>query len=168
MSPTTQAQTLLQELAKDCEKAMQLVDILFDEQASLLKMHTDRLGELAVQKESMMFELEKRFKEHLGQAVKAGQPDTLAGLETWIDKLTIHAPTLASTFETLRSSLEQAKRLNKTNGELVSEQLASLKDRIAILTAASIESGNAKPADTYGPKGGLGNSAGSKPRAVIR
>lgn len=168
MSKAKQAQQLLLDLSTDCEKAMQLVDTLLEEQACLVKMLTDQLAELAVKKEGMMFDLEKRFKANVALAVGAGYSENLAGFEDWIDELGQHAPTLSKTFETLRTTLDQAKRLNNMNGELVAEQLAGLKDRIAILTAASIENGTKKPSDTYGPKGGLAGNSGAKPRAVIR
>lgn len=168
MSMAKQAKQLLVDLSTDCEKAMQLVDTLLEEQACLVKMLTDRLGELSVKKEGMMFDLEKRFKANLDLAVSAGYPKDVAGFEKWVDDLSKFQPTLVKTFETLRSTLEHAKRLNNINGKLVAEQLAGLKDRIAILTAASIESKAQKPSDTYGPKGGLASTSGAKPRAVIR
>lgn len=168
MSKAKQATNLLLELSADCEKAMQLVDTLLEEQACLVKMLTGQLGELSVKKEGMMFDLEKRFKANVALAVEAGYSSDLLGFESWIDSLNRYEPTLGRTFETLRSTLEQAKRVNNVNGDLVAEQLAGLKDRIAILTAASIEKEGKKPSDTYGPKGSLASNSGSKPRAVIR
>jgi len=74
---------------------------------------------------------------------------------------------LQGTFQTLKSTLEHAQRLNQSNSELVNEQLAGIHERISILTAASVRSTAGKQ-DTYGPKGGINSPAGLKPRAVIR
>jgi flagellar biosynthesis protein FlgN len=71
----------------------------------------------------------------------------------------------------LRTTLSHAQRLNKTNGEIVSEQLAGLQERISILTAAAVADQAPTASDTYGPKGGMSQSAltgGAMPRAVIR
>jgi flagella synthesis protein FlgN len=168
MSHTITPKTLYKELAQECELAMQLVDVLLEEQSSLIRMETQRLSDLALKKEGLMFELEKRFQSNSRLAVQAGYTEDLVGLNAWISSLADGIPELTGTFQTLKSSLEQAQRLNIMNGELVNEQLAGIQERISILTAASVQTGTGGAHDTYGPKGGMSTGAGLKPRAVIR
>jgi len=168
MPQTITPKTLYKELAHECELAMQLVDVLLEEQSSLIRMQTQQLSDLALKKEGLMFELEKRFQSNSKLAVQAGYSNDLAGLNAWISGMADGIPELAGTFQTLKSSLEQAQRLNIVNGELVNEQLAGIQERISILTAASVQSGTSGAHDTYGPKGGMSPGAGLKPRAVIR
>jgi flagellar biosynthesis protein FlgN len=168
MPHTITPKTLYKELAQECELAMQLVDVLLEEQSSLIRMETQRLSDLALKKEGLMFELEKRFQSNSKLAVQAGFSKDLVGLNAWISSLADGIPELKGTFQTLKSSLEQAQRLNIINGELVNEQLAGIQERISILTAAFVQSGSGGVQDTYGPKGGMNSGAGLKPRAVIR
>ncbi|MDH4394419.1 MAG: flagellar protein FlgN [Limnobacter sp.] len=168
MPHTITPKTLYKELAQECELAMQLVDVLLEEQSSLIRMETQRLSDLALKKEGLMFELEKRFQSNSKLAVQAGYAEDLVGLNAWISSLADGIPELTSTFQTLKSSLEQAQRLNIINGELVTEQLAGIQERISILTAASVQTGTGGAHDTYGPKGGMSPGSGLKPRAVIR
>ncbi|WP_370262936.1 flagellar export chaperone FlgN [Limnobacter sp.] len=170
MTNTNAANTLYDNLAYECDLAMALVDVLLEEQACLVKMETTRLSELALSKEAMMLELEKRYLASAAKAREAGYEANMDGLAHWVDELAGFEPRLSSTYATLRNTLQQAQRLNNTNGELVAEQLAGLQDRIAILTAAAVANQAPAPSDTYGPKGGLnaGGGAGLMPRAVIR
>lgn len=168
MPHTITPKILYQELAQECELAMQLVDVLLEEQSSLIRMETQRLSDLALKKEGLMFELEKRFQSNSKLAVLAGYSADLTGLNAWIGSLAEGVPELTGTFQTLKSSLEQAQRLNMINGELVNEQLAGIQERISILTAASVQNATGGAQDTYGPKGGMTPGAGFKPRAVIR
>ncbi|HEX4843686.1 MAG TPA: flagellar protein FlgN [Limnobacter sp.] len=169
MSNTIAAKSLYNNLAYECDLAMALVDVLLEEQACLVKMETSRLSELALTKEAMMLDLEKRYLASAEKAQEAGYAPNLDGMAHWVDELCAFEPKLNGTYATLRNTLMQAQRLNTTNGELVSEQLAGLQERIAILTAAAVASQAPTASDTYGPKGGLsaGNAA-AMPRAVIR
>jgi len=165
------ARQLYSQLAVECDLAMALVDVLFEEQACLVKLETDRLSELALSKEGLMLDLEKRFKTNAALAHEHGFEPSLDGLALWIDQLAKLEPKLQGTYSTLRTTLQQAQRLNSNNGELVTEQLAGLQERIAILTAAAVAEQVPGTATTYGPKGGLnttGPSANPTPRAVIR
>lgn len=171
MSQIDAAKSLYTHLAEECELAMALVDVLLEEQACLVKLQTPELGNLALRKEAMMLELEKRYLANIQRAKAAGfQPD-MDGLALWTDVMAAHEPRLLGTYSTLRSTLVHAQRLNKTNGELVNEQLAGLQERISILTAAAVADQIPTASDTYGPKGGLSQSnltGGVMPRAVIR
>lgn len=171
MSHAEQATNLYRNLAEECDIAMTLVDVLFEEQACLVKLETDKLAVLALKKEGMMLELEKRYTQNVHLAQSLGfQPD-LNGLAAWVDDLAATEPRLQGTYSTFRSTLQQAQRLNVANGELVSEQLAGLQERISILTAAAVAEQKPAASDTYGPRGALSNAGsgvGSTPRAVIR
>jgi len=165
------ARQLYSRLAVECDLAMALVDVLFEEQACLVKLETDRLAELALNKEGLMLDLEKRFKANAHLAHQHGFEPSLDGLALWIDQLVVFEPKLQGTYSTLRTTLQQAQRLNTNNGELVTEQLAGLQERIAILTAAAVAEQVPGTATTYGPKGSLSNTgpaANPMPRAVIR
>ncbi|HEX4855428.1 MAG TPA: flagellar protein FlgN [Limnobacter sp.] len=165
------AKHVYRSLAEECELAMALVDVLLEEQACLVKLQTPELNSLALRKEAMMLELEKRYLDNIQQAKAAGFQPTMDGLALWTDVLAMHEPRLLGTYSTLRSTLSHARRLNKTNGELVAEQLAGLQERISILTAAAVADQKPAASDTYGPKGGMSQSAltgGITPRAVIR
>jgi len=171
MAKTLTPQHLYNELAQECELAMQLVDVLLEEQSSLIRMTTQHLPELALRKEGLMFELEKRFHANLQYAVAAGFESSLTGLNAWIEQQAEKHLPLQGTFSTLKTTLTQAQRLNISNGELVEEQLAGIQARISILTAASVQTQQTTGGTVYGPKGGLANPGGStqvKPRAVIR
>lgn len=164
------AKNLYRDLAYECDMAMALVDILLEEQACLVKMETTQLASLALRKEAMMVELEKRYKQNAKLAAAEGFDENLDGIALWVDVLAHHEPRLGSTYSTLRSTLIHAQRLNANNGELVNEQLAGLNERISILTAAAVAEQRPHSSDTYGPKGGLSSpgAGGSMPRAVIR
>ncbi|HEX4917750.1 MAG TPA: flagellar protein FlgN [Limnobacter sp.] len=169
MSNTNAAKSLYDNLAYECDLAMALVDVLLEEQACLIRMETSRLSELALTKEAMMLDLEKRYQASAEKAHQAGYASNLDGMAHWVDELSAFEPRLSGTYSTLRSTLSQAQRLNNTNGELVTEQLAGLQERIAILTAAAVASQSPTASDTYGPKGGLSSGGGNAmPRAVIR
>jgi len=168
MSHSPTPTLLYTELAQECELAMQLVDVLLEEQSSLIRMETERLAELALRKEGLMFELEKRFLANAQRAVAEGFADNLDGLNEWIAQQSAGHEALSGTFATLKSTLAHAQKLNVSNGELVEEQLAGIQQRISILTAASVQKHTGDSAGTYGPKGGLFAQGGVKPRAVIR
>jgi len=168
MSQSLTPSVLYLELAQECELAMQLVDVLLEEQSSLIRMETERLAELALRKEGLMFELEKRFLANAQRAVADGYADNLEGLNDWIAHKALGQEQLLGTFTTLKSTLAHAQKLNEANGELVEEQLAGIQQRISILTAASVQKNTGDTAGTYGPKGGLFAQSGVKPRAVIR
>lgn len=174
MLHTKQAINLYSNLAEECDIAMALVDVLLEEQASLIKLETSKLSALALKKEGMMLELEQRFQTNTTNAQQAGFAPTMDGLALWVDTLLDGEPRLQSTYATLRSTLQHAHRLNTLNGELVIEQLAGLQERISILTAAALaeKNGTGQATNTYSPKGslsGAGTNAGSTPpRAVIR
>jgi flagellar biosynthesis protein FlgN len=165
------AKNLYRNLAYECDMAMALVDILLEEQACLVKLQTTELNSLALRKEAMMLELEKRYLNNAQLAKAEGFQPNMDGIALWVDILSVHEPRLLGTYSTLRTTLTHAQRLNKTNGELVTEQLAGLQERIAILTAAAVAEQKPTASDTYGPKGGMSQSAltgGAMPRAVIR
>lgn len=171
MSHIGSAADMYRHLAQECEMAMALVDVLFEEQSCLIRFETDRLQALALKKEAMMLELEKRYLNNLQMARAEGYSPDFEGLARWIDNLSHREKRLNSTFETLKTTLQQAKHLNEANGNIVAEQMASLQERISILTAAAIGNTGASPAaNTYGPQGALNKSgnAGTTPRAVIR
>jgi len=171
MSHADSAKNLYRNLAYECDMAMALVDILLEEQACLVKLHTDELSSLALRKEAMMLELEKRYLGNVQLAKAEGFEPSMEGIALWVDVLAAHEPRLLGTYSTLRTTLSHAQRLNKTNGEIVSEQLAGLQERISILTAAAVADQAPTASDTYGPKGGMSQSAltgGAMPRAVIR
>lgn len=171
MSHADTAKNLYRNLAYECDMAMALVDILLEEQACLVKLHTDELSSLALRKEAMMLELEKRYLGNVQLAKAEGFEPTMEGIALWVDVLAAHEPRLLGTYSTLRTTLSHAQRLNKTNGEIVTEQLAGLQERISILTAAAVADQAPTASDTYGPKGGMSQSAlvgGAMPRAVIR
>jgi len=65
MAHTLTPETMYSELAQECELAMQLVDVLLEEQSCLIKMETSRLSDLALKKEGMMFALDKRFQKNI-------------------------------------------------------------------------------------------------------
>lgn len=171
MSHADAAKNLYRNLAYECDMAMALVDILLEEQACLVKLHTDELGSLALRKEAMMLELEKRYLGNAQLAKAEGFEPNMEGIALWVDVLAAHEPRLLGTYSTLRTTLSHAQRLNKTNGDIVTEQLAGLQERISILTAAAVADQVPTASDTYGPKGGMSQSAltgGAMPRAVIR
>ena len=171
MSHIDSASNLYRSLAQECDLAMALVDVLLEEQTCLIKLETVRLTELALQKEGMMLDLEKRYLNHLQQARLHGFSANMNGIADWVDSLGGKYPKLQGTYSTLRSTLEHAQRLNKTNGDLVAEQLAGLNERISILTAAAIGDQVQSASDTYSAKGALHSAAVlglATPRAVIR
>ena len=171
MSHADSAKNLYRNLAYECDMAMALVDILLEEQACLVQLQTPELNSLALRKEAMMLELEKRYMNNIQLAKAEGFPANMDGIALWVDVLAAHEPRLLGTYSTLRTTLSHAQRLNNTNGELVAEQLAGLQERISILTAAAVADQKPAASDTYGPKGGMSQStvaAGSMPRAVIR
>lgn len=171
MSHAEKARNLYRNLAYECDMAMALVDILLEEQTCLVKLSTDELNSLALRKEAMMLELEKRYLANVQHVKAEGFQPNMEGLALWVDVLAAEEPRLLGTYSTLRTTLTHAQRLNKTNGELVAEQLAGLQERISILTAAAVADQVPTASDTYGPKGGMKQSAlvgGAMPRAVIR
>lgn len=171
MSHADAAKNLYRNLAHECDMAMALVDILLEEQACLVKLETTELNSLALRKEAMMLELERRYLNNVQLAKAEGFQPNMDGIALWVDVLAEHEPRLLGTYSTLRTTLSHAQRLNKTNGELVTEQLAGLQERISILTAAAVAEQKPTASDTYGPKGGMSQSAltsGTMPRAVIR
>jgi flagellar biosynthesis protein FlgN len=171
ISQIDMAKSLYGNLAAECDLAMALVDVLLEEQACLVRLKTDELNILALRKEAMMLELEKRYLNNVRLAKAAGFQPNMDGLALWTDVLAAYEPRLLGTYSTLRSTLSHAQRLNKTNGELVTEQLAGLQERISILTAAAVADQKPAASDTYGPKGGMSQSSligGVTPRAVIR
>jgi flagellar biosynthesis/type III secretory pathway chaperone len=171
MSKANAAKNLYQNLACECDMAMALVDILLEEQACLIKLQTIELNSLALRKEATMLELEKRYLANIQLAKAEGFAPNLDGIALWVDQLAIYEPKLLVTYSNLRSSLTQAQRLNKINGELVSEQLAGLQERIAILTAAAVAGQQPTASDTYSSKGDINQLSSSScgiPRAVIR
>ena len=171
MSHADAAKNLYRNLAYECDMAMALVDILLEEQSCLVKLQTTELNSLALRKEAMMLELEKRYLANIQLAKAEGFQPNLDGIALWVDVLAAHEPRLLGTYSTLRTTLTHAQRLNNTNGDLVSEQLAGLQERISILTAAAVADQKPAASDTYGPKGGMSQSSvtgGAMPRAVIR
>lgn len=165
------ATDLYKALAQECELGMALVDLLFEEQASLVKLDVAHLQELALKKEAMMLELEKRYQNNVQLARANGFEANFDGLSDWVERLAPQEKNLQVTFYTLKSTLLQAQRINETNGEIVAEQMAGLQERISILTAAALQEQSGGASDTYSAKGAMqqrAGKAGATPRAVIR
>jgi flagella synthesis protein FlgN len=164
------ATDLYKALAQECELGMTLVDILFEEQTSLVKLETARLQEISLKKEGMMFDLERRYQNNISLAKANGFTESFEGLEAWVTSLSKQEPKLQGTLGTLKATLHQAQRINQTNGELVAEQMAGLQQRISILTAAAVAEQTGRSSDTYSAKGSMqqkGSTAGNT-RAIIK
>lgn len=164
MNQTTASATLAALLTRECDQVMSLVDVLSDEQACLIHMQAERLMELAVQKESLMHELERLSRQRLTLCEQHGGGSSAAQLDAWMCKLAETDLNLHCLIENFKNSLRQAQRLNNLNGTLVTEQLATLQQRMAIISQAS----QVNPPVTYGPNGMLGANSPFTQRSAIR
>ena len=109
MSHVDTAKNLYQNLAYECDLAMALVDILLEEQACLVKLHTNELNSLALRKEAMMLELEKRYLSNVAMAKAEGFEPNMEGIALWVDVLAAEEPRLLGTYSTLRTTLTHAQ-----------------------------------------------------------
>lgn len=164
MNPSTTSATLAALLTRECEQVMSLVDVLSDEQACLINIQAERLMELAVQKESLMHELERLSRQRLSLCEQSGGGNTPTALDAWMRELASNDLNLHCLIENFKGSLRQAQRLNNLNGTLVTEQLSTLQQRMAIISQAS----QVNPPVTYGPNGMLGANSPFTQRSAIR
>lgn len=151
-------------LTRECDLVMSLVDVLSDEQACLIHMQAERLMELAIHKESLMHDLERLSGHRLALCAQQGGGETPAELDAWMRKLAETDLNLHCLIENFKTSLRQAQRLNTLNGTLVTEQLGTLQQRLAIIQQAS----QINPPVTYGPNGMLGATSPFTQRSAIR
>ncbi len=164
MNQTTVSATLAALLTRECEQVMSLVDVLSDEQACLINMQAERLMELAVQKESLMHDLERISRQRMTLCEQNGGGNTAPELDAWMRRLAENDLNLHCLIENFKGSLRQAQRLNNLNGTLVTEQLATLQQRMAIISQAS----QVNPPVTYGPNGMLGAASPFTQRPALR
>ena len=165
MSFAENTSILHQALSEECEMAMTLVDVLSDEQSCLIRLESARLIELALKKESLMLELERRFKQRLKEAQQLGFGEDYDALVLWVKDAGRKDTRIPFLFSTFQNTVAQAQRLNDLNGALVAEQLASLQTRIQILT----ESSRPVSAGVYGPDGAYGGgTVVSLPKVIVR
>lgn len=168
MSKFSSEKLLFESISDDCDKAMTLVDVLLEEQTSLITMKTNSLSDLSLKKESLMFKLDGKFKQYQAEADSQGFGQKEGSVRQWVETAAKNMPKLSSTFLTLQNTLEHARHLNATNSNLVAEQLAGISNRIAILTAASMNKNSQSKSATYGPKSGFGDSEKVTSRVIIR
>jgi len=142
-------------LTRECDLVMTLVDVLSDEQACLIQIQAEPLMALAIQKETLMHDLERIHQQRLALCVEAGGGSSAPELDHWMRQLADGDLNLHCLIENFKGSLRQAQRLNNLNGTLVAEQLGTLQQRMAIIQQAS----QATPNVTYGPNGLFGSSS---------
>jgi flagella synthesis protein FlgN len=160
----TQIKVLTELLTRECDFVMSLVDILSEEQTCLIKIEADRLLELAVQKETVMHDLDRLFQLRTKACKQCGYADGLSGMELWMDTVAGMDLNIRCLLDNFKTSLKQAQRLNNLNGTLVSEQLSTLQQRISLMQKARDHSAPS----TYGPDGTFGSSSPFTQRAAIR
>jgi len=160
----TQVKVLTELLTRECDFVMSLVDILSEEQTCLIKIDADRLLELAVQKETVMHDLDRLFQLRTRACKQCGYPDGLSGMESWMETVAGIELNVRCLLENFKTSLKQAQKLNTLNGTLVSEQLSTLQQRINLMQKAR----HHNPPSTYGPDGTFGSSSPFTQRAAIR
>ena len=153
-------------IALDCDMAMNLVDILTEEQSCLIRFNADSLVSLSQKKESLMLELEARFRGKITEAEALGLGQGVDALVARMAEAGLYDSRIPLSFKTFQSTMQQAQRLNDLNGTLVAEQLQSLQARVQILID------NARPAvaGTYGPDGAMASQQGTPTmsRVVVR
>ncbi len=165
MSFADSTSMLHQALTEECDMAMTLVDVLSDEQSCLVRLESVRLIELALKKESLMLELERRFIQQLKEAQQLGYGDNYNALVLWVKDAGRKDTRIPFLFKTFQNTVAQAQRLNDLNGVLVVEQLSSLQTRIQILT----ESNHPVSSAVYGPDGAFhGGPVVNLPRVIVR
>ncbi len=160
----TQVKVLTELLTRECDFVMSLVDILSEEQTCLIKIDADRLLELAVQKETVMHDLDRLFQLRIRACRECGYADNTSGMESWMESVAAIELNVRCLLENFKTSLKQAQKLNTLNGTLVSEQLSTLQQRISFMQKAR----NPNLTGTYGPDGTFGSSSPFTQRAAIR
>ena len=155
MGPNTTLEQLHNSLSLDCDMANSLVNLLTEEQNSLIKLNADVLVELSQEKEKLMLALESRFRDKIDQASHLGFGQGFEGLRAHMAQVGQQDSRIPERFNTFQALMQKAQRLNDLNGSLVSEQLMSLQARVQIL----IESARPEVPRTYGPDGAMNSSA---------
>ena len=154
-TPNTQ---LLTALSNELGAVRIFIELLQQEQNLLTENKTDSLLTLAEQKSALAVSL-NQFAEKRRALLNNQLPESdNDAIQSW---LTTHSPEGLAHWQEIRILAEQARQLNRINGELIQMKLRHNQQTLAALTQA------ARKADLYGPDGqhsfapGSGRSLGS-------
>ncbi|QBE64822.1 flagella synthesis protein FlgN [Pseudoduganella lutea] len=135
----------IQKLREEQCLITELLDILKDEQQSLVAADIDRLSALTPRKSEVLTHMGVLARERHDALGQAGCEAREAGMETW---LCAHGtPDDRALWNTLLAQTREAKELNRLNGMLINKQLSHTQGALQALRPPS-PAGN-----VYGPSG---------------
>jgi len=158
VTQTSSNTQLLTALSNELRAVRIFIELLQQEQTLLTENKTDALLTLAAQKSALAVSL-NQLAENRRSLLNNQLPEyDNDAIQTW---LTTHSREGLTRWQELGILAEQARQLNRINGELIQMKLRHNQQTLAALTKA------ARKADLYGPDGqhsftpGSGRSLGS-------
>lgn len=137
-------------LAQEHDTARQLMEVLKEEQAQLVKANIDALSPLVGQKSALIARMSELTKMRTSTLVKLGYSPEESGMQKWMDSLS-HATAdkagLKKTWGEIQTLVRSAKELNRTNGLLIRTHLSHNQVALQILQ------GNQGSPQVYGRDG---------------
>lgn len=133
-------------IAAECETTKAFVELLQDEQESLLTGEAERLAGIAQQKSSLALKLRQLGVNRNRQLAALGLPADRRGVE----RLLMQRPdaSIRGVWNALMRLAESARQLNHVNGIIIRERLRYVQQAVAALSKA------AQGTALYGPDGG--------------
>ncbi|MDR0933933.1 MAG: flagellar protein FlgN [Burkholderiaceae bacterium] len=156
---TAMTSSLNQEIAT----ARALVDILQEEQNSLLTASIGELEPLVTQKAALVAQLSQHTRDRNESLKKAGYEPTLAGMNAWLESSRNEPETIRieKDWGELVLLTQSARELNRLNGMLISSHMARNQQALSILH------GNKPDTGIYGPDGQPNRAPATPLRSVV-
>lgn len=139
-----------EKLAQELDTARELISVLKDEQAQLIKANIDELSPLTGKKSALIARMSDLAKARLNALAQAGYPANEASIQKWLDNPSVQVSNktaIKKNWDELGKLIRSAKELNRTNGLLISTHMSRNQAALQVLQ------GNQGGAQVYGRNG---------------
>ena len=147
--------SLANNLDEEQKAARQLLQLLKEEQAHLVKVNIEQLGRMTEEKAAMATHMSALAMRRYTTLAEAGFDASEAGMRAWIDQADAPA-VVAEKWSVLLGIATRAKEENRVNGLLLGQHMTRTQSSLNVLQA------NTQGGSFYGPNGQSATKLGSR------
>jgi flagella synthesis protein FlgN len=144
-------------LKEECKLTQQLIEILRQEQAQLIKADVEGLIAVTAEKSRAVAHMSELTNRRYRALAQAGFDPQEGGMRAWLDAAA-PAPAVSQCWQELLQLAKSVKSLNNTNGLLISKQMTRNQKALNVLQGA-------QGGPLYGPNGQSTNKM--RPRGLV-
>lgn len=127
---------MLEQLQLECEGYRALEKLLAEEEQALLAMASERVADLAGEKERLTRDLEELAANRATLLARLGVNGTPAGMREWLERHPEQRETAGNAWKQLQLASGRSHRRNESNGRLIGTLLAHVQARLNIISSA--------------------------------